>query len=180
MVYVYHISRPGMNISEGYIGISSNPKRRRGNHKSRGENPHLSSAMAKYDDLQYKILCGYENEEDALSLEKTFRPSKNIGWNIAEGGGKPPVRYGTDNKGVPPSRKGAVHSEESKKRISESKRGIPSRRKGIKMPQHSGDNHCSKQEKNMRTCTYCDKIMFVAHHTQWHGEKCKLREGVKF
>lgn len=56
-------------------------------------NPHLKQAIAKYHDIVTDVV--YEGtKEECKAKEFVFRPSRLIGWNIAEGGGMPP-----DNKG---------------------------------------------------------------------------------
>jgi len=93
--YLYHICRKSdkYNFSVGYIGVSFRPRKRwaSGGYK---DNPHLQNAFKKYDDIiHYVILCG--SEQGCLRREAILRPTKNIGWNIAAGGGKPPSPKGT-------------------------------------------------------------------------------------
>jgi hypothetical protein len=98
--YVYHIHTDGMGIDQGYVGISIEPKARWGEHHRRNENPILSRAIKKYgDNLKHSILSVHDTVEDALWQEHTLRPFKNIGWNIAKGGGMPPSNGGW-NKGL--------------------------------------------------------------------------------
>lgn len=94
--YLYHICREQdkYNLSEGYIGVSNKPSRRwsSGGYK---DNPHLSNALKKYTDIiKYVIKVGTEKE--CLTNERLLRPERNMGWNIAKGGGKPPSPKGTD------------------------------------------------------------------------------------
>lgn len=51
-------------------------------------------------------------KNNAYYVEQLLRPSKNIGWNVAIGGG------------LPPSCLGRKHSEETKRKISESNKTI--------------------------------------------------------
>lgn len=109
--YLYHICRrcDKGNLSEGYIGISVDCKRRWSKHRSQ-PNGHLKCAMEKYDDIVYDIITeGYE--EEMLRMEQWLRPQKNIGWNIAEGGGKPPSWAGKN------------HTESTKIKVSELRSG---------------------------------------------------------
>ena len=55
-------------------------------------NYRLEYALSKYDDVQYSIIAICPDEEYALNLERQLRPTENIGWNIAPGGGMPPGR----------------------------------------------------------------------------------------
>jgi predicted GIY-YIG superfamily endonuclease len=97
-------------LSEGYIGVSNNPKRRFNEHKNSKKNYHLTNALKKYDDLIFDII--FEgSEEECYDLEFQFRPEDHVGWNITTGGGKPFNRMGTH------------HDETSKRLMSEKKKG---------------------------------------------------------
>lgn len=91
MTYLYHICRrcDEGNLKEGYIRVSSNPVNRWKAHRCH-PNEHLKNALERYDDITYNIISeGLEDE--MLRMEVWLRPERNLGWNIAEGGGKPPV-----------------------------------------------------------------------------------------
>lgn len=126
--YVYWIHHEYQTdpTEEGYIGVSYNPSERLKQHKARTENPLLAEALASDSNIVMNILF-IGSYECALLREKCFRPKKNIGWNIAAGGGSPP-----NQKGVPKSQqtkekmslnnvgfKGKRHSENTVKRMRE-------------------------------------------------------------
>lgn len=95
--YLYHICRAAdkYNFSVGYIGISTRPSKRwaSGGYK---DNPHLSSALKLYNDvIRYVVIVS--TVKGCLRREAKLRPTKNIGWNIAAGGGMPPSPKGSKN-----------------------------------------------------------------------------------
>ena len=81
--------------TQGYIGVTSNFKKRMQDH-ARKSNPHLDNAKIKYgwSNLSKTILVSDLDEEAILLLEEMLRPKENIGWNVTVGGGKPPARPG--------------------------------------------------------------------------------------
>lgn len=86
-------------FSQGYIGVSKNTKARFEQHSKYSDNQHLKAAIKKYgwDNLIKQILLIGE-EKYCYDLETKIRPTKQIGWNIAEGGKKPPMtQYCGDN-----------------------------------------------------------------------------------
>jgi group I intron endonuclease len=95
-------------FSEGYIGVSKNVEARWLRHSRYSDNQHLKAAIKKYgwDNLIKEVILVGE-EAYCYDLESKIRPTKQIGWNIAEGGAKPPVtQYRGDDyisplKGVP-------------------------------------------------------------------------------
>lgn len=112
---VYHICRKSdrFDYSKGYIGVSKYPTKRWSYHRLENvTNPHLRSAIDKYDDLVYYVIYTGEYNH-CYELEKVLRPERNIGWNISVGGEHPPT---TGRKGIP-------HSEETKKLLSKRKMG---------------------------------------------------------
>lgn len=114
--YVYHICREvdKFDFSKGYIGISKKPSKRWGSGYR--ENPHLKNAFKNYNDIiKYVFYFGTVNE--CLHFESKLRPSENIGWNIAKGGGKPPE----PKKGVWTGGKRKDYTSSEETRIKQSK-----------------------------------------------------------
>ena len=81
---------------EGYVGVTNNFDRRTNYHLRyhyKTDNPKLSRAVKKYDDIIVSSI--FEGSEDECYLfENKLRPTVNVGWNIAIGGSKPPLSKG--------------------------------------------------------------------------------------
>ena len=79
-------------FSQGYVGVSKNIEARWFRHSRYSDNQHLKAAIKKYgwDNLIKEVVLIGE-ETYCYDLETKIRPTKQIGWNIAEGGAKPPV-----------------------------------------------------------------------------------------
>jgi len=92
--WIHHKDHTDM-FGEGYIGVSNNVNKRWNKHKNSIENVHLVNAIVKYgwNNLIKKVIL-FGDENYCLSIEAKMRPNKNIGWNIAIGGGKPPSPLG--------------------------------------------------------------------------------------
>lgn len=115
MAIVYWVRRPehADMFSEGYIGVSSRTLEERiAEHvKVSNENHKKVYAIHKaiksigIENLVYSILVIGE-ESYCYEVEAKLRSRARIGWNITEGGSKPP------------SKVGFKHSEESKEKIS--------------------------------------------------------------
>lgn len=95
MHYIYWIHAPHHTNpkTEGYIGISNNPKNRLTYHRNTKDNPILKNAFIKYDVVQ-TILHENIDRDIILEYEKHYRPTDHIGWNIIPGGSMPPSRKG--------------------------------------------------------------------------------------
>lgn len=111
-VYWYHLPEHTNKESEGYIGITNDLVTRHWYHSTGRTNKHLQNAFNKYGDLIQKDILYEGTREDCLTMEVKLRPLDNIGWNICKGGGDAP------------NWKGKFHSEETKRKISESNKGI--------------------------------------------------------
>lgn len=87
-VYWIHLPEHTDKMTQGYIGITTDIKRRWRDHKSTNSKSHiLKNAIAKYhDSLVWEIIHENIMYEDAARYEATYRPSDHIGWNIKEGG----------------------------------------------------------------------------------------------
>lgn len=104
--------------TQGYVGITKNLKRRLREHNIRSN--FLVNRIVQI------FLCG--EKEYCKLIEKQLRPKKNIGLNIAAGGGIPPDQTGIkksnktkllisqNNVGM----KGRLHTEETKQKMRES------------------------------------------------------------
>ena len=104
--YIYWIKLPHHNDwqTEGYIGVSKNPKERFRHHiKNSIGNYHsdkvLSKAIRKYGKEsihQQIILCS--TKEICYDIEKKMRPKEFIGWNMREGGYHTPNPFPAGSK----------------------------------------------------------------------------------
>lgn len=114
MSYLYWIHLPEHTDikTQGYVGISTDVQKRFEGHKKK-PNKHLKNAFNKYNNNVVVDTIIEEDEDFCLLLEQELRPKKNIGWNIAVGGGKPPPSEKGRGKGII---KGP-HSEEHKRKI---------------------------------------------------------------
>ena len=126
-------------FSQGYIGISSDVRRRWRAHFEKNGNTHLANAVNKYGKNKIiKEMVLISEKQYCLEIEKKLRPSDKIGWNITFGGGNPPVGKSENSmykKGFTPWNKGKPHTEETKLKISLSKKGVSSWNKGKPMPE---------------------------------------------
>jgi predicted GIY-YIG superfamily endonuclease len=68
---------------EGYIGISYDMNRRLHEHRKNKRHP----------DFKHRILHEVNSREEALKIEKSYRPFKATGWNFASGGVGPSVEW---------------------------------------------------------------------------------------
>ena len=83
--------------TEGYIGVTERLDKRINEHlNSCHDNIKLKRYINKHkDDVIIELV--YEGTlEDCLKKEIELRPFRQIGWNIAEGGGKPPIQWGNE------------------------------------------------------------------------------------
>jgi hypothetical protein len=95
-VYWIHLMEHTDYYSHGYIGVSHDPQKRFRGHmtaikKGKHKNPHLVYAIGKYgaDAIMVSVIMSGE-EKYCYELEKTIRPVRDVGWNIAPGGHRGP------------------------------------------------------------------------------------------
>jgi group I intron endonuclease len=130
MIYLYKITNQ-LN-GKVYIGQSNKEKERWRQHKYFGRNPdktnqYIHKAMNKYgiDNFTYEVICTSLTQEDANEAEKQLiiqydSRNKEKGYNLAPGGDS------AWNTGLPAEQQpmyGKHHSEDSRKKISESNIG---------------------------------------------------------
>lgn len=96
---VYWIRRPHYVdvLTQGYVGISSQPVKERWTAHGRNSNGHngiLRNAINGGKDIVYEVLLVAQDREYCERIERLLRPSEYIGWNIAAGGGYPNNKVG--------------------------------------------------------------------------------------
>jgi hypothetical protein len=104
--YVYWLKLPHHNDwqTQGYIGVSKDPKERFRHHLKNSIGDYhsdkvLSKAIKKYGKnlIQQQImLCS--TKEICYSIEKKMRPKAFIGWNMREGGYHTPNPFPVGSK----------------------------------------------------------------------------------
>ena len=133
IVYWIHLPEHTDILSEGYIGVTNNLKRRISEHRS-NTNEHLNNAFKKYTNIVCDIVVK-SDDYYCLYVEEKLRPIDKIGWNVIKGGGKPPSAKGRsrpdlilanqkrDRNGTNNSMYGKTHSTDTRKTISEKIKG---------------------------------------------------------
>lgn len=130
--WIHHPDHTDM-FSQGYIGVSNDISRRWEAHKNRTQKGRLKNAIKSYgwDNLVKKVIL-IADRWYCLMIETRLRPTNNIGWNHAFGGGCPPDATGNKHRlGMSPPNKGVPWSDEVKARISAKKMGSIPWNKGI-------------------------------------------------
>ena len=81
--------------TEGYIGISNNPKKRFRAHTT--DTAEVGSKVIRdyvaehgINSVQHKTLDSFKTLEEARDAERTYRPEAYVGWNVKTGGGISP------------------------------------------------------------------------------------------
>lgn len=133
-VYWIHLPNHTDQFTQGYVGVSNNPKRRMAEHlnvsKFRNDkNPFFGRMLNKYSSELIQTILFIGTEDACYSLEEELRPVKNIGWNANMGGNRPPSKLGwTPSKSTLTKRSvsltGIPRSDTWRKNLSEAKIGI--------------------------------------------------------
>jgi len=89
--YVYWIHKEHHTdpYSQGYVGISNDPVRRFKEHSNNKQKSYVANAIKSGATMS--VLHENIDKVSAKSIEETYRPKENIGWNVAKGGGMPPL-----------------------------------------------------------------------------------------
>ena len=87
-IYWIHLPEHIDELTQVYIGLTSNFKERLKSHKKKKSRTHFTSAIKKYswENLTKVILHENLSFIDALYIEHMLRPKSNIGWNTQMGG----------------------------------------------------------------------------------------------
>ena len=124
MNYLYWIYKEGDTdpYSEGYIGVTNNMAKRLEAHLSGGGSSIVLEKSKKYD-LKIDILYQSSCRSNVEFMEEQYRPAKRIGWNIAPGGGLPPIQTGAKFPSANHGMRNKVHTEETKQKMSKTRTG---------------------------------------------------------
>ena len=135
-VYWIHLPEHSDMFTQGYIGITKTTAKKRfykhlsvsRSKNTSKSNTILSKALNKYGDrivLDTIVICSIDY---AFDLESKLRPTTRIGWNTDHGGrGRKEISEETRLKisSTLMGHKGVVHSDDTKKRMSEKRLGVP-------------------------------------------------------
>lgn len=178
--WIHHPEHTDM-FTQGYVGVTNRYKRRLYEHTRQKKNYHFKNAINKYgwDTLVKKQLI-FADENYCYDIEKKLRPSENIGWNLAIGGGKPPMFCGKlFQLGQASWNKGKKHSEKHLKNMSQARKGIPSWNKGKTGLQTAWNKGVSMAYRDnahftqQYTCPHCNKIGKGNAMLRHHMDNCK-------
>lgn len=153
--------------SEGYIGITSQSiEKRFEEHKTNSNNENIKQ-HCNQENIEITCLHNNLTKQEALLLEKQYRPDWYIGWNIAIGGN------------VPPSRKGKVSPKTLLKGNARTKKQKEASKKHSKRMR---GNKSSGKRKNRvihkKICIHCHSEFITKNPkiTKYCSIKCAARE----
>lgn len=172
MYFMYHICKDEDigNYTEGYIGITNNPRQRWWQHLSevRGTKTYpLYRAMRKYK-VSFHIVS-FGDKEFIEELEQLIRPKLRLGWNIVTGGSY------RDGKGT--AMYGRKHTKETLSKMSEIKKGN-SYKLGHKASTETKERMSKAQKGLLKpkiTCPYCGKVGGSNAMRRYHFDNCKVQ-----
>lgn len=83
-VWIKHKTKHTDISSQGYVTVTANVEETINDVKSLKTNPHMNNAVLKYglDNLEVVTIKSDVSKIAADKLDKTLRPTEQIGWNI--------------------------------------------------------------------------------------------------
>ena len=200
--WIHHPDHTDM-FSQGYIGVSKNAQKRFKQHLEKKHNPHLVNAIHKYgwDNLVKEQILIAE-EDYCYDIEGKLRPTINIGWNIAVGGGVPPTPLKVHGEGMRQKmsaiNKLRLQDPVAREKFAKARLGLTSWNKGQKASLETVEKqriaHLGKPsgkkgkatsaetiaklkatfEANRWTCPHCNKTgLNKGSGNRWHFDNCK-------
>lgn len=118
--------------TEGYIGVSGNFSKRLNAHRLGYGNKVVKENLNNNFDSTIIEIIFEGSEQDCYDLEYKLRSNANIGWNIAEGGIKPPSPKGNKERALKASSKLKGREITWGKKISVALKGISRSQEAIK------------------------------------------------
>lgn len=155
-LYWIHDEDDSDPFNQGYIGITCRPQFRFQAHHILDE--HVGAVTT--------ILCHSLGREQALELERSYRPKPYIGWNVAPGGGGgvPDVFRKNRRVGAPRSMEcrrkiSAIHKDKPKSESHRQSISKTSRSSEIGVRQKISTTLKSKPPKEPFPCETCGKMV---------------------
>jgi predicted GIY-YIG superfamily endonuclease len=169
--YVYWVRRSIHSDikTEGYVGISYDVYNRFKAHKRLRKDTNLTKALRKYDDVVCDIVETCSSHADAEVLERALRPKHFTGWNMAKGGNGGYLASEETKRKISAANRKRVygcHTEETKKKMSESHKGK------VKTAEHTKNNAASRCKPiNVDGVVYPSRKAAVLELGAWHVGK---------
>ena len=133
---------------DGYVGITSREdvSIRFDEHKNNHKNKHLRN-RCRMGGVEIIVLHENLSTDDAKKIEFEYRPTENIGWNIACGGDIPPSRTGRVS-----GKNTLLGNNRTEKQMSASKKWSDRLRSGDAKPLRLGTG--TRHKKTFK-CLFC-------------------------
>lgn len=175
ILYWIHFLESRDPFTEGYIGVTKrNPLFRFGEHSENRLRVNIEAGAVM------TILHFGLSLDQALELEKKYRPQSYIGWNHAQGGKFKGLDDLSSTKLKGDARTPA--QRESSNLHSERMKGRSPWNKGKRGVQKMSDKHRKiisevnkKRSKVLVTCPHCALQGSGPTMVRWHFEKCRMK-----
>lgn len=175
---VYTITSPSGKV---YVGITSQPPRKRFNAHRRVPNLKLGQAIAKYgwDTLDKAVICEGLSRDEACEVEKALIIQHNSyrnGYNMSPGGDKisdvaremNSARMKADNPMKPGMRNVGTFAKGHQPKITPERNAkISAAKMGERNPNY-GATHLGARLNNHVCCILCKKTTNLGNFKRWH------------
>lgn len=197
-VYWLHLKNHTRVDREGYIGVTTNIDARLEYHfrtlrHASHCNPRLQAAYNKYRDEIVSSLLFDGLMEECVALEKKLRPDKEIGWNLLEGGGFPPMQKNipwftngiTNIKAAEcpdgfwrgkTQKDGGVHGLAGRPKSPDHRIRLSNALRGRRLTEEhvrNAANGTRGKVKNKKQCPVCGIIGGGGAMHRWHFDRCR-------
>jgi group I intron endonuclease len=175
--WIHHKDHTDM-FSQGYIGVSSNVKKRWYDHNHKPSNAHLQNAINKYgwDSLVKEVLL-VANKAYCLMVESQLRSTDSTGWNVVKGGGMPPVnKWNKGKKQLPHVTEAVRQYWLGRKQTKEHKAKISQGNMGRKVSPITIEKLKMLNLNCNISCPHCNVVSNKGAMSRWHMDNCKFKE----
>jgi predicted GIY-YIG superfamily endonuclease len=166
---------------DGYVGITKDLPKRMSSHSSKhSKNKHVFNRLMK--GAVVEILHECDSREEAIQLEKQYRPTANIGWNLAPGGDVPPPRTKATGKSLLKGEDRTDKQKAASQKLKETLTGRVGTNLGKTFSEEwknklRGPKPYNRVPKKIIECPHCGKQGGEPQMKRWHYDNCKFRTG---